>query len=232
MGLLTRHVPAVQEALWTHPEWWVVTLGLLAWGLVLQQGIAPAGHAQHLQQSVGVEFVSWHVMVLAMMVPTMAWTARAIAVRSLADRRHRAMAAFLVGYLVPWSALGIVAVWASDLSWSHSRWAIAGTFALATVWTLLPMRERAMVRWSGYAPVVAPTGWPAVRDCTRAGLIVGAWCVVSCWALMLACAFSGHHPGALAAGGTIGVAEIRSFRPPRRFVFLVSVVLTTFFWMR
>jgi hypothetical protein len=118
------------------------------------------------------------------------------------------MAACLVGYLVPWSALGIVAVWASDLSWSHSRWAIAGTFALATAWTLLPIRERAMVRWSGYAPVVAPSGWAAVRDCTRAGLIVGAWCVVSCWALMLACAFSGHHLGALAAGGTIGVDPV------------------------
>jgi hypothetical protein len=60
-GPLTSR-PAVQEVLWTHPEWWVVALGLLAWGLVLQQD-RPAGHSLHLRQSAGVEFVSWHVMV-------------------------------------------------------------------------------------------------------------------------------------------------------------------------
>ena len=168
-------------------------------------------------------------MVLAMMLPTLAFKARDVAFRSLAERRHRAIGLFLIGYLVPWSAFGTLAAWVRTLPWTHSQWLTAGAFAFATVWACLPIRERAMVMSYGYAPVIAPEGRDADRDCLTSGLIVGSWCVASCWALMLACAISGHHLIAIAVGASIGLAESVSFRPPRLFVLTVSAALTAFF---
>jgi len=72
-------------------------------------------------------------------------------------------------------------------------------------------------------------GWDADRDCVKAGLSIGSWCVVSCWALMLACVLCGHHLVALLIGASIGLAESISFRPPRTFVRIASVALAMFF---
>src|SRR5439155_12706102 len=108
----------------------------------------------------------------------------------------------------------------------------AGSFGVASAWAILPLRERAMVMSLGHTPVVAPAGWEANRDCTTSGLTVGSWCVASCWALMLACAISRHDPVAILIGGSIGIAEIVSFRPPRLFVILASGALTALFAVR
>jgi predicted metal-binding membrane protein len=215
--------------LWAHPEWWVVGLGGLAWLPVLKHGTASPGHVSHQVTSFGTELVYWHAMVLAMMLPTLAFKASDVAFRSLAERRHRAIGLFLIGYLVPWSAFGALPAWACTRPWTHSQWFTVGAFALATVWTCLPIRERAMVMSYGYAPVIAPEGRDADRDCLTSGLIVGSWCVASCWPLMLACAISGHHVIAVALGASIGIAERMSFRPPRLFVLTVSAALTAFF---
>jgi predicted metal-binding membrane protein len=215
--------------LWAHPEWWIVGLGTLAWVPMLKHGIATPVHASHQVTSFGTELGYWHAMVLAMMLPTMAFKARDVAFRSLSERRHRAIGLFLVGYFGPWSALGILAAWPRSVLWTHSPWLTVGAFAVATVWACLPIRERAMVMSYGYAPVIAPEGRSADRDCLRSGLIVGSWCLVSCWALMLACAWSGHHLIAITLGASIGIAESVSFRPPRVFVLAVSAALTTFF---
>jgi predicted metal-binding membrane protein len=194
-----------------------------------KHGFAAHGHASHQATSFGTELVYWHAMVLAMMLPTMTFKARDVAFRTLAERRHRAIGLFLMGYLVAWSALGILAAWARTVPWTQSPWLTVGAFAAATAWACLPIRERAMVMSYGYTPVIAPEGWNADRDCLRSGLIIGWWCLVSCWALMVACALSGHHLIAIALGTSIGVAESVSFRPPRLFVLAVSAALTTFF---
>jgi hypothetical protein len=89
-----------------------------------------------------------------------------------------------------------------------------------------------MMMVHGHAPILAPEGWAAARDCAKSGVVVGAWCVASCWPAMLACAFSGHDLAAIAAGGGISLVESRSFRPPKGFVVLVSAALTAFFALR
>jgi predicted metal-binding membrane protein len=229
MSVLADRVPGPRELLWAHPEWWVVGLGLATWLPVVRHGMTRWGstHVHHL--SVAAELGYWHAMVLAMMLPVIATKARDVAIRSFTDRRHRAIALFLIGYLVPWSALGTLAAWARTIPWTHSEWLTVGAFAVATSWALLPIRERAMVMSYGHEPVIAPSGWDADRDCVKAGLAVGVWCLVSCWALMLACVLSGHHLVAVAIGASIGLTESASFRPPRTFVRIASAALTVFF---
>jgi predicted metal-binding membrane protein len=219
----------MRERLWAHPEWWVVGLGALAWVPMVRHGIIWPAHSGHQATTFRTELVYWDAMVLAMMLPTLVYKAREIAFRSLPERRHRAIGVFLIGYVLPWSALGVFVAATRTWSWTHPPWLTVGAFGVATVWACLPIRERAMVMAYGYAPVIAPDGGGADRDCLTSGLTVGAWCVVSCWALMLACALSGHHLIAIALGASIGVAERVSFRPPRAFVILVSVALTAVF---
>lgn len=232
MSILADRVPGPRELLWAHPEWWVAGLGLAAWIPVVQHGMARWGstHAHHL--SFAAELGYWHAMVLAMMLPIIATKARDVAIRSFAERRHRAIGLFLIGYLVPWSALGTLAAAARTIPWipgTQSGWLTAGAFAAATVWAFVPIRERAMVMSYGHEPVIAPAGWDADRDCMKAGLAVGSWCFVSCWALMLACVLSGHHLVAVAVGAAIGLVEGMSFRPPSAFVRFTSAALTVFF---
>ena len=232
MRVLARRAVGVRELLWAHPEWWVVGLGTLAWVPMARHGIILPEHSGHQATTFGTELVYWHTMVLAMVLPTLVYKAREIAFRSLPERRHRAIGVFLIGYVLPWSALGVFVAATRTWSWSHAQWLTVGAFAVSTVWACLPIRERAMVMSYGYAPVIAPDGTDADRDCLRSGLTVGAWCVVSCWALMLACALSGHHLIAIVLGASIGIAERVSFRPPKVFVVLVSVVLTAVFAWR
>jgi predicted metal-binding membrane protein len=229
MSVVGRRAAAVGEWSWAHPEWWVVALGALAWVPVARHGLRYWGHAFHHRASFAIELAYWHAMVLAMMLPIIAMKARDVAFRTLAWRRHRAIALFLIGYLIPWSAFGVVAVAIRSVSPASPRWLVTAAFAGAMVWALLPIRERAMVWSYGHAPVVAPTGREADRDCIGTGLIVGGWCVVSCWALMLACVLSGHDLVAMTIGASIGIAEALSFRPPRLFVLVSSAALIAFF---
>jgi predicted metal-binding membrane protein len=227
---LAHRVEAWREARWAHPEWWILAVGLVAWIRVAEHGFDGSLGAHAHRASAGIELAYWTAMALAMMLPVIALQARAVAFRALAERRHRAVLAFLIGFLASWTAAGLLPSWLALLPWSHSRAVVAGAFAIATAWALLPLRGRAMMMAFGYAPLLAPTGWDADRDAAWSGLIVGAWCVASCWPLMLACALSGHHLLALLVGGSIAIVEMVSFRPPRLFVTLASGALTAFFW--
>jgi predicted metal-binding membrane protein len=232
VSVFARRAVGVRELLWAHPEWWVVGLGTFAWVSVVRHGIVAPAHAGHPATIFGMELVYWHAMVLAMMLPTLVYQSREVAFRSLPERRHRAIGIFLIGYVMPWSALGVCVAATRTSSWTHAPWLTVGAFAVATVWACLPIRERAMVMAYGYVPVIAPDGGGADRDCLTSGLTVGAWCVVSCGALMLACALSGHQLIAIMLGASIGIVERVSFRPPRVFVVLVSVALTAVFAWR
>lgn len=229
MSLLRGRDVGVRELFWAHPEWWVIAIGALAWVPLAWHWIEDKGHAHGADLNVATELVYWHLMVLGMMVPAMRIKARAVALRSFAERRHRAIGLFLIGYLAPWSALGIVATGARALAATHADWITVGTFAGATLWACLPIRERAMVMSYGYAPVIPPDGWEADRECLKSGVIVGAWCVVSCWVLMLGCALSGHQLIAMVSGSSIALTESVSFRPPRTYVLAMSTLLTLAF---
>ena len=221
-----RGIDVWREWLNSRPEWWVVAIGLVSWGWIAREGLVRSDHAMHHAASRGSDLVAWQVMVLAMMLPTLAMKTRDVALRCFEERRHYSMAVFLAGYLAPWSVFGAAALALRQLPWMQAWYTIVLLCAVATVWTIVPLRERAMMSVYTYAPVIAPEGWDATRDCATAGVAVGASCIVSCWPLMLACAASGHDLALVAVGGAIAFVESRSFRPPTRLVLAASAALT------
>jgi hypothetical protein len=221
-----RGIEAWREWVDSRPEWWVVAIGLASWGWVAREGLTRSTHAMHHGAGLGADVVAWQLMVLAMMLPTLAMKTRDVALRCFAERRHYSMAVFLVSYLAPWSIFGAVVLALRQLPWMHAPYTVVVLCAVATVWAIVPLRERAMMSVYTYAPVIAPDGWEATRDCATAGLAVGASCILSCWPLMLACAASGHDLAVVAVGGAIAFVESRSFRPPTRLVLAASAALT------
>ena len=219
---VARYVPAARDALWAHPEWWLVVLGLAAWIATIRAGLAQWGHEIHHRASVAGDLTVWLVMVTAMMLPVTVFQAREVAFRSIAERRHQSMALFLTGYLAPWAAFGAGAAALQCVSWTASPWTVAALCALAAAWAMSPVRDRAMTVVYSFTPAIAPDGWRWVRDSAGAGATVGSWCIVSCWPLMLACAFSGHDLVIVIAGGLVTLIERRSFRPPIKLVVATS----------
>jgi hypothetical protein len=156
------------------------------------------------------ELGHWLLMILAMMVPLAIGSIRTAAARSLWRRRHRAIAAFLVGYLLPWglvglpaSALGIIA---QANAWRHLPRLVGASFAIAAMWQVTVARRRALVACRRTVPL-APDGWRAARDCVAFGWLIGTRCVASCWALMLICVLARHSLVAMVGVGLIGLIE-------------------------
>ncbi|HEX8597105.1 MAG TPA: DUF2182 domain-containing protein [Chloroflexia bacterium] len=227
---------------WTHPEWWSLGLAALAWGAVVSHAggatiVSGAGrHQEHVHHSISVphimpfqvEFLYWCLMVVAMMVPLMLAPLRWVAFQSFRQRRHRAILLFLVGFLLPWMLVGVVPAWLRTFDWSYNPLLASGTFGLAALWVLGPVRRHALVFCHLTVPL-APSGWNADRNCLRFGLIIGASCIATCGLLMLACAFTGHSLIAMLGGTLLGVLEFRSFRPPTGYIFAGALVLAAWF---
>ena len=212
---------------WTHPEWWSLCLVALAWGLLVAQVGAHSGHMHH-EMPFPVEFLNWCLMVVAMMVPLMLEPLRWVAFQSFHRRRHRAMLLFLLGFLVPWLMVGLVAAWLRTPDWSQNPLLASGMFGLAALWVLVPLRARALVVCHLTVPL-APSGWQADRDCLRFSLRQGSSCVVTCSILMLACSLTGHNLLAMLGGAGLGALERRSFRPPTRRIVAGALLLAVWF---
>jgi hypothetical protein len=227
---ISRATPAqrMQLFFWLHPEWWTVALCGVAWLAMLQHGWQHAGHGALHRMSFPQELVSWLLMVAAMMLPLVVDSVRATADASLWARRHRAIAGFVVGYLAPWAAVGVVAVGVRQLSWIHTHAAPALVFGMAALWLLTPMHRRGLVACHRRRPL-APLGWRADRDCLAFGGTIGRACVSSCWPLMLACALTGHALVAMIGGMGVSLIERWSFRPRIRAAALGALALAIYF---
>ncbi len=126
--------------------------------------------------------VSWAVMMAAMMLPATAPMALAH-VRDRPAGRGRATLAFAAGYLLVWSAVGLVAyalvegVRSLDLgflAWDHAgRYIAGGAIVAAALFQLTPPKDACLRR---------------CRDprAARNGIEHGVHCVACCWALTAA----------------------------------------------
>jgi hypothetical protein len=213
---------------WVHPEWWTLALSGTAWMVMWYYASDAAGHGLHHRMPVQQELALWLWMVAAMMLPLALDAVRLAAARSLWPRRHRAIAGFLAGYFAPWLALGIAVAALRQAAWTHTETAAGLFFAAAAFWQRTPLHSRALAGCHRTQPL-APVGWPADRDCLRFGGNIGAACVWSCWPLMLACAFTGHHWVAMVGGMAIGAAERWAFRPRTRAILASTLVLAVYF---
>ncbi len=208
------------------PEWWVLALCGAAWVVM----IAGAGH-NHVAASFGAvrqQMSTWLAMTLAMMLPTAIPQMRRTAQGSFWHRRHRAIAGFAAGYLLPWSAAGLLAALLLSPRWMHAATAPIALFVLAAAWQRTRLYRFARRDCHRTAPL-APLGWRADRDCAGYGCMVGAACVRSCWPLMLACASTGHGLVAMAGGCLLSMLEAWSFRPPARALLAGTLGLALYY---
>ena len=179
---------------WRNPEWWVVMAAATAWMFMAGMSHPHASHdgittgSDHVKHTLGVV-----AMVIAMMVPLTVANVRHVALSSLWRRRHRAIAAFLVGYLAVWFVVQTIIVETWGLLAPLIGWGTAGSVAMvaAALWEVAPTKRRRLRRCHRTVPL-APRGWRADADCARYGATTGFSCVTMCWALMVAAAAFSH----------------------------------------
>jgi predicted metal-binding membrane protein len=229
MGLRCR------DFLWRHPEFPVLLFSAAAWLFLLAQAFARAGapmaHLDHgnamfpFPDRWPALLVGWFVMVAAMMFPSLVPQVRLVALRSFWMRRRRAIALFLAGYCAVWVLYAVLAeLLLAGLQQASSplfRYLVPFSLLLAAIWQLTPQKRRSLVACHFTMPL-APAGWRADRDCSHYGVRTAWHCLVSCWALMLLCAFAGHTLWAMLVVTLISLSE-RIVRRPRRLLFAAAI---------
>jgi predicted metal-binding membrane protein len=152
------------------------------------------GHAHHPAPTTAAGTASglgiWLLMVVAMMVPFALPEARWLTRRSLRSRRGRVLAAFAVGVVGPWIALGVVLVPMTGVLGPGGRTVVAvGLLVGAAAWHGSRPRVTALRR-CGSLPVPAIRGRRADLSCVAAGVLRGRRCLTTCGPAMAAMAFA------------------------------------------
>jgi predicted metal-binding membrane protein len=135
----------------------------------------------------------WVVMMAAMMLPSVSPTV-ALYARMTRSRAPWAPLVFTAGYLLSWSAAGVLAygvfvlgreLAGDTLAWdSAGRWLAGGTLLLAAAYELTPLKNVCLAHCR--SPVGALMGhWRGgLAGALGMGVRHGAWCLGCCWALM------------------------------------------------
>jgi len=181
----------------------LLVVSVLAWQSTIEQSLSMRGMVMGLGQvgslaqgdmSAGVFLVMWVTMMVAMMLPTVAPTVLAhLAVTRRRGRGVHATLVFVAGYLLVWSAVGVVPLLA------YKAIAQIDDAAARSVW--LPMVAGAVLIVAGGYQFTSwkrrcldhcqsPLAFVATHDFGRgaisalgAGAIHGAYCFGCCWAL-------------------------------------------------
>jgi len=131
--------------------------------------------------------LDWTLMLAAMMSPLLVAPLRHVCERSFARRRLRASLLFVAGYAAVWMTVGAgLAAGALAVRWAASA-PSAGLLvcaAVALAWQVSPAKQWCLNRCHR-RPALAAFGAAADADALRFGLVIGAACVGSCWAVML-----------------------------------------------
>ena len=135
----------------------------------------------------------WVVMMAAMMFPSVAPT---VALYSTMTKKRTPFAplVFVSGYLVTWTAAGLLAFVASGLgrrligdalSWDRAgRWVAAGILVIAAVYELTPLKTICLRHCRSPLGFLLGSWRDGLPGALRMGVKHGAWCVGCCWALM------------------------------------------------
>lgn len=142
----------------------------------------------------------WVVMIAAMMLPS---AAPMVVVHAAVERRKRevgrrthpgATLSFAVGYLLAWTAYGVLAYALFQLlrsldvgafsSGGGERYLAAGVIAVAAVYQLTPLKNACLRKCRSPLAFVVGSWRDGRLGGMRMGLGQGAWCVGCCWAAM------------------------------------------------
>ncbi len=105
-----------------------------------------------------------------------------------------APAAFTAGYLLAWTAAGLLAfaisslgrsLLGSELSWDGTgRWLAGGTLVAAAAYELTPFKDVCLAKCRSPLGFLLGSWRDGPSGALRMGTRHGAWCVGCCWALM------------------------------------------------
>jgi predicted metal-binding membrane protein len=137
----------------------------------------------------------WVVMMAAMMLPSVAPTV-ALYARMARRRAPAAPLVFTAGYVVTWTAAGLLAygvfdvlrsLLGSELSWENGgRWLAGGTLVVAAAYELTPLKNVCLGKCRSPLGFLLGSWRDGLRGAFQMGARHGAWCVGCCWALMAA----------------------------------------------
>jgi predicted metal-binding membrane protein len=170
----------------------LLTAGLAWWSSAARMSGMDAGPGTELGTLVWFTG-AWTVMMAAMMLPSLAPTAAAVA--APASRREPSRwLLFAGGYLFVWSVAGVVAyglfalgrgLFAGGLAWADGgRWLSAMTLVLAAVYQLTPLKRTCLTRCRSSWQVLSDEWRGGRSDALAMGVRSGGWCIGSSWALM------------------------------------------------
>jgi predicted metal-binding membrane protein len=144
----------------------------------------------------------WVVMMAAMMFPSVAPT---VLMYDRLREGHRARgrgaapdatAIFVLGYLVVWTAAGLVAygllaagreIDPAFLAWDAAgRWVTGGVIVVAGIYQLTPWKQACLVKCRSPMMFLAERWRHGRAGALELGARHGAWCLGCCWALMAA----------------------------------------------
>jgi predicted metal-binding membrane protein len=179
--------------------WAMIVLADPPWSAARESAPAHAGAGHHAAMGSGMSgphgstdsttalVVGWALMLTAMMSPLLIPTLRHVYARSLRRRRVRAMSLVTLAATATWAIGGLVLLGLAQASRSVTGDAglalLLGLLA-AVAWQLTPLKQYCLNRHCALPPIAA-FGWAADRGVLRFGSKHAAWCLGSCWALML-----------------------------------------------
>jgi predicted metal-binding membrane protein len=137
----------------------------------------------------------WVVMMAAMMFPSVSPTV-ALYSRMTRSRAPFAPLVFTAGYLLIWTAAGLLAFGISDLggsllgdelSWNMAgRWVAGGILVAAALYELSPLKSVCLAKCRSPLGFLLGSWRGGLSGALQMGTRHGAWCVGCCWALMAA----------------------------------------------
>ena len=137
----------------------------------------------------------WVVMMAAMMFPSVAPTV-ALYARMTRRKAPTAPLLFAAGYLLTWTAAGLLAyglldlgrsLLGTELAWDNAgRWVAGGTLVVAAAYELTPLKDVCLGKCRSPLGFLLGSWREGLPGALNMGVRHGAWCVGCCWALMAA----------------------------------------------
>jgi predicted metal-binding membrane protein len=197
-----RRPPALPQLLRFGLLGLLLLLALVAWAATdaRMRGM-DAGPGTDLG-TLGFFLVTWVVMMSAMMFPSISPMVLMYA-RMASGQRERgkgdqagAVAFFVSGYLIAWTAAGLAAYTIYELvrslsidafSWDRGGPYLAGAVLIgAAVYQLTPLKDACLRKCRNPLMFLLGSWRPGRSGALRMGAEHGGWCVGCCWALMAA----------------------------------------------
>ena len=135
----------------------------------------------------------WLVMMAAMMLPSV-WPTVALYSRMTRKRSPLAPLVFSSGYLLTWTAAGLLAfgisaaarhAFGAALSWDRAgRWLAAAVLVIAAAYQFTPLKAICLRHCRSPFGFLLGHWRDGVAGALRMGVVHGAWCLGCCWALM------------------------------------------------